>query len=92
MTFIAAFVYLCTIDWALTLIIFVCVPILVIVAAYFRKKMRSAFTERRASNAVINASLESSISGIRVTKAYTNQDKETEKFEVGNNAFINACK
>ena len=91
-TFIAAFIYLCTIDWALTLIIFICVPILIIVAAYFRKKMRSAFTERRASNAVINASLESSISGIRVTKAYTNQDKETEKFEVGNNAFINACK
>ena len=91
-TFIAAFIYLCTLDWLLTLIIFVCVPILIIVAAYFRKKMRAAFTERRASNAVINASLESSISGIRVTKAYTNQDKETEKFEVGNSAFVNACK
>ena len=37
-TFIAAFIYLCTIDWALTLIIFICVPILIIVAAYFRKK------------------------------------------------------
>ena len=91
-TFVCAFIYLWSLDWALTLIIFVCVPILIIVAAYFRKKMREAFTERRTSNAEINASLESSISGIRVTKAYTNSEKETEKFEKGNNAFVTACK
>ena len=91
-TFIAAFIYLWSIDWLLTLIIYASVPILIIVAIYFRKKMRSAFTERRQGNAIINASLESSISGIRVTKAYTNQKKETEKFEVGNNAFVQACK
>lgn len=91
-TFVCAFIYLWSLDWALTLIIFVCVPILIIVAAYFRKRMRDAFTERRTSNAEINASLESSISGIRVTKAYTNSEKETEKFEKGNNAFVTACK
>ncbi len=91
-TFIVAFIYLWTIDPILTLIIFVCVPILIVISVYFRKKMRAAFTDRRTSNAIINASLESSISGIRVTKAYTNQNKETEKFEVGNNAFVNACK
>ena len=91
-TFVCAFIYLWSLDWALTLIIFACVPILIVIAVYFRKKMRDAFTERRTSNAVINASLESSISGIRVTKAYTNSAKETEKFEVGNNAFVNACK
>ena len=91
-TFVCAFIYLWSLDWALTLIIFVCVPILIIVAAYFRKKMREAFTERRTSNAEINASLESSISGIRVTKAYTNSEKETEKFEKGNNSFVTACK
>lgn len=91
-TFIFAFIYLWSIDWLLTLIIFVCVPILVIVAAYYRKKMREAFKERRVGNAEINASLESSISGIRVTKAYTNSKKETEKFEKGNSVFVNACK
>ncbi len=91
-TFVAAFIYLCTIDPLLTLIIFLCVPILIVISVFFRKRMRAAFTERRTSNAQINASLESSISGIRVTKAYTNQDRETEKFEVGNKAFVNACK
>ena len=91
-TFIFAFIYLLTIDWILTLIIFLCVPILIGISIHFRKKMRDAFAERRSSTAVINAALESSISGIRVTKAYTNSDKETEKFEVGNSSFVSACK
>ncbi len=91
-TFIAAFIYLFSIDWLLTLIIFTCVPILIVISSYYRKRMHSAFKERRVGNAEINASLESSISGIRVTKAYTNQKKETDKFEVGNNRFVMACK
>jgi ATP-dependent DNA helicase RecG len=49
--------------------------------------MRAAFTERRKSNAVINAALESSITGIRVTKAYTNAEKEMEKFDLPEPVF-----
>ena len=89
---IGSFAYLCTIDVYLTLIIFACVPILVIVSLLLRKKMRDAFTERRVSNAIINASIESSITGIRVTKAFTNADKELEKFQVGNEKFVEASR
>jgi len=87
---VLSFVYLCTINVWLTLIIFACVPLLVLVSAHYRKRMRDAFTERRKSNAVINASLESSITGIRVTKAYTNASRELEKFEVGNKMYTEA--
>ena len=89
---IGSFAYLCTIDVYLTLIIFACVPVLVLVSVMMRKKMREAFTERRKSNAVINASIESSITGIRVTKAFTNADKEMEKFQVGNEQFVEASR
>ncbi|MBR4242089.1 MAG: ABC transporter ATP-binding protein, partial [Eubacterium sp.] len=89
---VLSFIYLCTINILLTLIIFACVPFLVIVSAHYRKRMRNAFAERRKSNAVINASLESSITGVRVTKAYTNADKELEKFEVGNKMFVEASR
>ena len=88
---VLSFVYLCTINVKLTLLIFLCVPFLAFVSLHYRKKMRKAFEERRKSNAVINASLESSITGVRVTKAYTNADREEEKFEVGNNSFVEAC-
>ena len=87
-----SFTYLSTINLWLTLIIFACVPILVVVSLFCRKRMREAFTESRKSIAVINASLESSISGIRVTKAFTNQSKEIEKFEEGNRSFVGARK
>ena len=87
---VGSFIYLCTIDWGLTLIIFACVPFLVLISVILRKKMRDAFTDSRKSVAEINARLESSISGIRVTKAFTNSAKEEEKFEVGNKMFVEA--
>ncbi len=87
---IISFIYLSTINIWLTLIIFACVPFLILIAAMLRKRMRNAFMESRVSTAQINASLESSISGIRVTKAFNNADKEEEKFEEGNTMFVSA--
>ena len=85
---IISFAYLMSINVPLSLILLVCVPILMIISSVLRKKMRDAFKRRREANAVINAALESSISGIRVTKAFTNSDKEIEKFAVGNVEFV----
>ncbi len=87
---ILSFVYLMSIDRFLTLIIFACVPILVYVTMHFRKEMKASFDDRRKSNSTINAAVESSITGIRVTKAYTNADSEIEKFHRGDEEFVNA--
>ena len=85
---VISFAYLMSINIPLSLILLVCVPMLIIISATLRKKMRTAFKKRRESNAVINAALESSISGIRVTKAFANADKEIEKFSGGNVQFV----
>ncbi len=87
---IGSTVYLSTIDPLLTFIIFCCVPFLVAVSVPLRKRMSEAFTESRKNIALINSSLESSISGIRVTKAFTNERKEEEKFQESNSAFVNS--
>lgn len=89
---ILSFIYLCTINIYLTLIIFACVPILFFVTLHFRRQMRRAFDERRKSNAVINAAVESSITGIRVTKAYTNYDTEIHRFAEGDSQFVEASR
>ena len=89
-TIIGSFIYLATIEWRLTLIIFACVPILVFISLFMRKRMDEAFTATRVETAVINANLESSISGIRVTKAYNNEEFEEKKFEKGNTSFVKA--
>ncbi len=87
---ILSFGYLITIDVFLTLIIFTCVPILIVVTMHYRKAMKRAFDDRRKSNAIINAAVESSITGIRVTKAYTNAKREMEKFSIGDDAFVDS--
>ena len=87
-----SFFYLLSIDWILTLIVFACVPILIVVTVHFRKGMRQAFDDRRKSNAVINAAVESSVTGIRVTKAYTNADVEIDKFAEGDVQFVDASR
>lgn len=87
---LTSFVYLSTINLTLTLIIFICVPLLLVISGVLRKRMREAFTRARQSMAIINASIESSISGIRVTKAFNNSELEQEKFEVGNKEFTEA--
>lgn len=84
---VVSFCYLASINLWLSLIIFVCVPFLVIISMILRKRMKQAFSDSKSAVAKINASLESSISGIRVTKAFTNYQKENEKFQEGNEAF-----
>lgn len=87
---ILSFIYLTTIDWILTLIVFACVPILLLVTMHYRKAMKNAFDKRRKSTAIINAAVESSITGIRVTKAYTNSKREVERFNEGDREFVNS--
>lgn len=87
---IISFTYLMTINVWLTLIIFICVPLLILVSSFTRKQMKAAFLRSRESIADVNASLEGSISGIRVTKAFTNSEKEKEKFEISNKKFVEA--
>lgn len=89
---VIAFIYLCTVNVYLALVSFICVPFLIGISASLRKKMRKAFMESRTSIAEINASLESSISGIRVTKSFNNSAEERKKFEIGNRKFVLARK
>ena len=85
---VVSFTYLAFIDWRLSLIVFACVPLLLLVSMTTRQKMRKAFQRRREAMAIINGALQSSIAGIRVTKAFTNADMEQDKFEEGNTEFI----
>ena len=87
---IFSFFYLSNISLPLTIIIFSCVPFLVFITFKVRKKHLISTRKAKASMAQINGDVNSSISGIRVTKAFNNSDIELEKFEEGNQNFIKA--
>lgn len=84
---IGSFIAMLTIEWKLALAIYIFVPILVIFAVFKRKKMSSSFKKVKQKIAGVNADLESSLSGIRVAKAFANEQYEEEKFEKGNLKF-----
>jgi ATP-binding cassette subfamily B protein len=90
--FIGSFAIMSTIYLPLTLIVFAALPVMIIFAALKRKKMSDAFTETRVQIGEVNSSLENSISGIRVSRAYTNEAYESRQFEEGNNLFVKARK
>ena len=89
---VLAFGYLAYVCLPLALIVFACVPLLVVCCLFTRKRMLDAFRKSREATGQINADIQSSISGIRITKAFDNAEKEAEKFEVGNTLFQQARK
>ena len=89
-TAIGAITYLMIVDWILGLILLAVIPILFFVTWFFRRKFRDAMRRSKKAIAGINARLESSISGIRVTKAFTNEETEQRRFEEANQEYISA--
>ena len=89
-TAIGAITYLMFIDWILGLILLGVIPILFLLTWVFRRKFRDSMRRSKKAIASINARLESSISGIRVTKAFTNEEIERDRFEDANKDYISA--
>lgn len=89
---ILSFIYLATINLNLTLIIFASVPFLFFISMNLRKKIREASRKSKIAMSGINAGISSSISGIRVTKAFNNSELEMKKFDSYNKDFIEARK
>ena len=87
---VGSFILMASINLWITLIIFACIPFLVIFAARKRLKMSAAFTKAREEVSEVNATLENSIAGIRVAKAFENGTFETEKFDKHNKDFVKA--
>lgn len=85
---IGSFIGMSMMNFWLTLIIFAFVPLLIWFSAVKRVKMSKAFKKSREEVAEVNATLENSISGIRVSKAFCNAAYETARFSKNNQAFI----
>lgn len=79
-----------TVNPWLALIVFSIIPFIILYAIITRKGMQKAWKKMREETGAINSQVESSISGIRVSKAYTAYDEEMKKFEKTNESFKNA--
>ncbi|HAS73988.1 MAG TPA: thiamine ABC transporter permease [Clostridiales bacterium UBA8960] len=89
---IGSFILLAQINLALTLIIFFFVILTIVFSILMRKSMIITFRSVRSALADINAQLESSLSGIRLSKSFANESFEIEKFHVTNHAHLHSKK
>ena len=87
---IGSFIILSFVNLYLTLIVFVFLIMLISYSLYRRKKMLERFIITRTAQEELNASVESSISGIRLTQAYTNDLYEEERFKKDNEVYLEA--
>lgn len=85
---VGSFVILLSVNVKLALVAFAVIPIMVVYAGYYNIKMKRAFKKNRARIADINAQIEDNLSGIRVVKSFANEEIEMDKFNQGNNRFL----
>lgn len=85
---IGSFIILCTINIPLTLITFAVLPFLILFVVKKRTAMTIAFRKNRIEIAEVNASLENSIAGVRVARAFTGEQEEAKKFDENNQRYV----
>lgn len=88
----ASFVILCSVEVSLTVIIFAILPVMIFFSMLFNKRMKIAFKKQRNQIGEINAQVEDSLLGIRVSKSFANEEIEKEKFDEGNSKFLDVKK
>lgn len=89
---LVAFVILATVSLPLTVMVFVIVPVMAFVCIKLNRRSRRAFAKQRVQIGELNASIEDSLLGQKVVKAFTNEDMECAKFEIGNQKFLDIKK
>lgn len=87
LTVVGALVVMFTVQWKLALVVCLLFPVCLAVVMFRRRKMGKASRMVKQRTAGINADIESSLSGVRTAKAFTNEDAELHKFEESNEKF-----
>ncbi len=86
-TIIGALIVMASIQWQLALVVAAVIPIALAVIFSMRRSMSRASKVVKQETGHINTEIESSLSGIRTSKAFANEDVENARFESANDQF-----
>lgn len=85
---IVSFAILVRLNTLLTVILFLSIPLMIVFASKYNRRMRKGFKEQKHHIGVLNADIEDSLLGVKVVKSFANEDVEIEKFQKGNKKFL----
>ena len=83
----ASFVILCQASVPLTLVVFACVPLMGVVSVKLNRKLRERFRQQRFQIGELNATIEDSLLGQRVVKAFAAEDSGAREVRAGQPGF-----
>lgn len=86
--FVGSFSIMATIHIGLALILFALVPLIVLFAVKMRGRMHRVFKQTKEQIAEVNAEVESSVTGIRVSRAYVCEEYENARFARENARYV----
>lgn len=89
---VLSFIVLMTINWQLSLIIYIIIPIMFVVSSKKRRKFRQATMNVKRQIGDINSGVEDTLLGISVVKSFANENIEKMKFKVNNDKFVDIKK
>ena len=90
--FIGSFLILAGINLKLALAAFSVTPFMLVFALVYNRKLNRAYKKNRARIADINAQIEDSLAGVRAVRSFGNEEVEMDKFDEGNQAFLESKK
>ena len=85
---VGSFTFLFIINWKLAIPMVVLVFLMFLFSMSQNKRMQATFMENRRKIGDVNASLQDTLSGIRVVQAFANEEVERNKFQKSNHAFL----
>jgi ATP-binding cassette subfamily B protein len=78
---ITALIFMYFINWQLATVMLLIIPILVVIAAVFKKKILLEYRRSRKLNSKLTGVYNENITGVRVVKALTREEKNLEEFD-----------
>jgi ATP-binding cassette subfamily B protein len=87
---IAAVIFMLFINWRMALIILCVIPVLIVVAYQFRKRILTEYREVRRINSRITGAYNENIQGVRVTKSLAREDQDLREFQTLSGSMFRA--
>lgn len=92
LTVTGALILMFTIQWRLAIVVALLIPVFLILTMVQRRQMSRASANVKVKMAVINTDIESSLSGMKTSKAFANEKEDNRRFSGANAEYRNAKK
>ena len=86
-TITGAIIVMFTVEWRLALVVLAIIPVFVLVVFLCKNSMMNSSARVKQKMADINADIESTLSGMKTSKAFDNQDVDYERFDRSNEIY-----